>query len=356
MNNQTIQINTKTQKNVDSNFIKYGSALGSISLYAIINLLAVVFGDPAWTGAEKIIYGFVFVVIKELFSSITSLFLSGNPKREFRYIKNIYKTERRNYFLATLGGIFGGVIGYSLLTVGALYIGYAYSSPFFAIEVFFVALASRFLLKRKITNLIKGLLLLAVVCLVLIPTLDLALHSNDSVNADDFILGVILVILAVLSWSIESISFDIILDKSTLPMHTFVNIKQFSSFVFGLVLAIPIISAAYQMPARGFTMIGDFFSSEYLMGISAISAGILLAFGRVFFFQTVKSFGATIANVIYDLTSVLQIILGYIIFAFTQNIKYVGSIHHEYYWILSSVLIITVVLVTILQQRNKAKV
>ena len=113
---------------------------------ALITIFAVAYSGNNVSTQEKVAVGFALVAGKELFSFLAVTVAMGPMK--------IYKIMKKSLFtksgaLTSIAGIFGGPIGYSFVTVSALFVGGALAAVLVSTTTIFTALGERFLIKRK---------------------------------------------------------------------------------------------------------------------------------------------------------------------------------------------------------------
>ena len=324
----------KIIKNVNFNSnISIGVFTGiiAITFYSMINIFSQSFDSLLINKYWPVVAATVFVTIKE-FSAIIAYFLSG-PKKTWTLIKNMWKNDRNIALWSSLAGVFGGAIGFSLTTAGGIYISSGMSSPFYSVEIIIVLIIVRILFKRK-PNMIQliGIVVIAS-SVILLPVLNSVLYSTKS--SDNLWLGAGLIVLGVVCWSVETLIFDKVSERKNANISAMVQYKQLSSFLFLIIILFPFFSLVH---GDGFTssykLLGTMFNENWKALLVAIASGFLLYFGRLFFFMSNKYVGGTTSNSIYALLPLIQIPLAAIANAIDPSVDYLGTIHHEYFWVL----------------------
>lgn len=326
----------------------YVCGIAAIIIYAIINIISQT--EKTADGMNVFIYALLFVIVKEFFATVTHMF-SGNPLQKIKVLIDVAKHYKRSSAYAIIAGLFGGVIGFTLITAGGIYIGSALGSPIYSLETIIVMAVMYFFFKKRSAKLhIIGIFIVAIVA-ILIPLSSILLEGAG--NSKNAWLGAGLLVLGVMSWSIESILFDKITERHPdVSVAPFLLIKQLASFVLGIVIVLPIFGAVFTSASNAYHELGTLFGKNSMVLLYAFIAGVLLYFGRLLFFISLKYVGATTANAIYSLIPFVQTPLAYIAYAINPEVDFVGNIHHETFWVFMAIMGIGVA-ISYLGQKSK---
>ena len=335
-------------------FLGVGAGLIALFFYSLINIFSQSFNELLKIKYWAPIVAVAFVGVKEGVA-LTTFFIS-KPKNSYKEIKEVVVDDKKTATLAMIAGIFGGAIGFSLTTAGGLYLSSGLASPFYTIEIVMVLIVVRFLFKRR-PNLWQIIGITTIFfSLLMIPILDITIHGNGSQSKNVWI-GVSLLTLGVAAWAVETIIFDKISENERHSLLALIGLKQIASFLFIFIFLFPFFSLIHNDGySLTYKMFGTLFNENWEAMLIAIVAGVLLYFGRVFFFISNKHLGGTMSNAIYALLSLVQIPLALIANAITSGTTdYMGNIHHEYFWALMIILICGVLLSIYGQFKNDMK-
>lgn len=293
---------------------------------ALIALLAIE-RDGA-TVSQQITEGFALVGGKEIFSFTVSIFVFGLGE----YVKVWKKYFRKKTgWLVMLAGWFGGPIGYTLYTISILMVGGALAGTLIALVAPFSAIMERVLLKRKIGKLPKIGILLSGIGAAMLGIMPAVTGGFDDI--DNPVLGIIIALFAALSIALEGVLFDVIYTKrkDILPNDA-IKMKLTGSTLAMPLLFIPLASLAVRHDFTGYHSIERFFTSANdLWGILVIAIFIFLA--RFFYLKTINLSGGTVANVMYNLASVITPILILILGSiFSKDLK-PEILYTWYFWV-----------------------
>ncbi len=332
-------------------------------LYPVLILsLAFQHGSIKWafSGNETykiIIWGFVFVALKELFNTITSIvtaLLRGQIKNYFKDM--FYLLKNKWGWLIVIGGIISGPLGYTFLTLGILFSSPAYGSAFSAWMPIFTMIGAVIIFKDRINiyGWIGVFLTFAsalVMGIVTIITSDVSEHYKTML-----IMGIVLSCLAPVCWSIENILIDTALRFSNMKMKTdtIVNLKVLSGALaapFVIMIATLFTNVSISQSAKWY---GEFFTNwQFLIGIAIV--GATMFFGRIFFYNSVRVIGSGIASAFYN-SCTLSTAIFQSIFA---SLGWLSSISgnndyklHWWFWIFLFIMIGGVLLVSKNNIRN----
>ena len=341
---------TKEIKNKRPMIVGWIMGFGAVIIYSLIN----VFGQLAhsFDAIDGLIFASIFTTTKEISASIT-YFLIGNPYKKLKNIIDIFRKNKKKSMLASIAGICGGAIGFTLTTAGGIYVGSGLASPFYSIEIIIVFLGSKFLFKRNLTLKQKIGILIIFISIALIPILDQVIYESKGISKKS-IIGIILIIIGVFFWSIESLIFDKITNDNNVGVLELVFLKQIASTLVCLIFVIPLFSLIQEHSyTRGYSEFGKMFGEHWKSLLICLAAGTLLICGRYLFFMSVKNIGSVAGNVAYNSISFIQLPLSAIANVIDpREINYLGNIHHEYFWVLLSLIMFSIGLIMYEQIKN----
>lgn len=319
----------------------YLNCLLAIFFYALINILGQYYSIN--NNMNAFIYSLLFVIFKELFAALTYLVASKNIFHKYHEVKKVWKQNKKIFFLAAIAGIFGGTLGFTFVTVGSIYVGVALGSPIYSLEIFIVYLVLTMFFKKKTSWLHFSGILITALAAIFIPVASIIISGPE--KSQNAILGIILLIIGVCCWSVESLIFDYLTEKNyNLNLGSLIFIKQVSSFLIGFLIILPIFGAAFSTINKSYQNLESLFSYNYHILLFTLLAGILLYFGRLLFFSAFQYIGATTANAIYAVMPLFQIPLAYLANLINKNINFVGNINNATFWPLLFVLIIGIII------------
>lgn len=342
--NKIIEYTKKNQK-------KMGYVLGflAILIYAIINVIAQ--SKPKANEMNEYIYALIFVCVKEFFAVTCWLLFNKNPINNIKKLWHTMRHDPKGLFFASLAGMFGGTIGFTLTTVGSIYLGSGLGSPIYSVETLIVMTVLMLFFKKKTTKQHILGLLVTTIAAVMMPVASIIIGgAGDSKNAW---LGAGLLLLGVGCWSVESIIFDLLSVNKKRDVSTLLGIKQIASFVLGMLIVMPIFGASFTTAKGAFDDFGSIFHKHARILLYGFIAGTLLYFGRLLFFKSLQYVGAASANAIYSAMPLIQVPIAAIADLCDDSRYYVGSIHHPTFWPLMLVLLIGIAISAIAQTKNK---
>lgn len=297
---------------------KRGLKLGILSpfFYAIDSVLDILlFATVFYTGyrqemglSQVIVYSFLTSLVKDFM-----LFLALEIKNKGRVLRTIIKVHREKpkaFWWTILGSLFGGPLGFSLTTASILYTGAAYGSALANFSPILVMLFANRFFKTKINW--KGWIgvFLAVFGFTSLAFYSSFLDGNSfEFNARIF-LGVILAILAVVTWSVETIVAEYTeklgITKS-LTDDEKLSIKATFSSLSLIMIFIPIsliITFAIGDGNSVSHLLKTLFSS-WKAYVILFSIGIVIVIGRFFYWAAISGIGGGRADILYYLTVIL---------------------------------------------------
>lgn len=276
--------------------------LTSISYGVYPALIVFLINDNHLNHINKILLGFVVVGAKEIFTWIILNFYLG-PQKILKLYKNILTKPG---IINAVFGVIGGPIGYVLLTISSFYIGSAISSLLMTLTAPLSAIFEVIFLKRKITFnvIIACVLSLIGSCLIVMTSI------NDFHNNKNLLLGVILVLVVVSIWAIESIMIDMYLnEKKKLDVNTIITLKLTSSVFILVIFLLPITSLITTNKIfEGLYDITYYFSDINLL-IPILIIGVVMLVARLSYIYTVKQTSSTVTTIAYNLSTVITPLL-----------------------------------------------
>ncbi|WKX02292.1 DMT family transporter [Candidatus Mycoplasma mahonii] len=342
-----------------------GYGFGSPILYSIdsildILLFALVFGVGYRSNLsifQIITYSFVTSFIKDFM-----LFLFMSVKTKGKILKiffKLHKEKRRAFWWTILGSLCGGPLGFTLTTATILYSGAAYGSALANFSPIIVLLFAVAFFKTKLN--LKSWI---GVVLAVGGFLGLSFYSsftNDqsfAFNIRTFI-GVILAILAVLTWSVETIISEYTekfgKDKA-LTDDEKLCIKSTISSSTTLIFFIPVsIAIAYLLKdGSDVTSLLRTLLSSWQAWIILIAIGSAIVIGRLSYWYAISHIGGGRADILYYLTVLFTPLLvltlnGLHVTGFDQP----NGVKQWVYWVLLLTQIFGVFLVTFNSLNNK---
>lgn len=354
-----IQGTTKTQKK--------GIVWGSISplfygIDSILNILifAVIFNAGYRTNLsiwQTITYSFITSFIKDL-----SLFIFMEIKTKGKVLRtfiDLYRNKRKAFLWTIFGSLSGGPLGFTFTTATILYSGAAYGSALANFSPIIVMLFSVKFFKTKLNW--KGWLGIA---LAVMGFLGLSFYSSAT-NGGSFefnmktFIGVILALIAVLTWAIETIISEYtekfgkehsLNDQEKLTIKS--TIASSATILFFIPLSF-VLSYLTNNGTEVSNMIAEIFTS-WEGWLILIAIGSLITAGRVAYWYSISRAGGGRADILYYLsvliTPILTIILSQLSVVGFEN---PSGIDEWPYWTLLFTQIIGVILITLNTLNNK---
>lgn len=321
----------------------------AILIYAIINVIAQ--SKKNVNDMNEYIYALIFVCVKEFFAVTCWLLFNKNPIDNIKKLLHTVRHDTKGFLFASIAGMFGGTIGFTLTTVGSIYIGSGLGSPIYSVETIIVMTVLMLFFKKKTTKQHILGLLITTIAAVMMPIASIIINgAGDSKNAW---LGAGLLLLGVGCWSIESIIFDLLSVNKERNVRTLLGIKQIASFVLGITIVLPVFGAAFTTTKGAFDDFGSIFDKHATIMLYGFIAGTLLYFGRLLFFKSLQYVGAASANAIYSALPLIQVPIAAIADIFDDSKYYVGSIHHPTFWPLMLILVIGIAISAVAQTKNQ---
>ncbi len=314
----------------------FAGILSAINYAFYPALIAVLIHKGEMNSGQKIALGFAIVAAKESFTFFVSMLLT--PKVYFT--GDIWKSFKNKWgWLSVLAGSFGGPIGYSLLTVAAIFIGAATPDAInLGLVLIFTTLLERYLLKRKVSLMfVIGSTIVLFACVGLVAAQGLTIKDKKA-----FIIGFLFAIGAAIAWSLENILADYVLTRNTANLNSknFLGIKLFSSAIIAIPLAI-IVSYITTKTSYGWHRYADFYTN-WRLGLSMVAVAVFIFGARIFYFISIKfATGKTTSALM-----TLQLIFAPILIIIVNSISGKGFQHDLdviktwWFWVLSIIILI----------------
>lgn len=299
--------------------LKYG--VSSPLFYSLDSLLDIIlFGvifSAVYRSQMHISVAFVYSVITSIIKD-TSLFLYVSLRKNkhfFQIVKNIYKNKPKVFWLTVVGSISGGPLGFSLTTATILYNGAAYGSALSNFSPVVVLILCRIFLRTKINKI--GWL---GVLLTIIGFVGLAFSKAGSIFHFDLkiFVGVILAIVTVLTWSVETFVAEYVEKLETQAMTTYekLTVKSLVSAPFMLTILLPasfLITFLFGLNETTTKMLSKIFKSwEGWLILGAI--GLIVTLGRFGYWKAIEYVGGGRADILYYLTILMVPILTFCLY------------------------------------------
>lgn len=339
--------------------------MGSPFFYAIdsvldILLFAVVFGIgfrsqlSLW---QTIVYAFITSFFKDfLLFFIVSI---QNKMQALKLFFKLKKEKKRAFWWTILGSLCGGPLGLTLTTATILYSGAAYGSALANFSPIIVLLFATYFFRTKLNWkcwLGIGLAILGFVGIAFFSSFI----NGDSLEFNlRIFIGVIMAVLAVLTWSIETIVAEYTEKfgpKNSLNTNEKLIIKSTISTTSNLFFFIPfslLCAFIAKETTLVFSMLETLFTS-WESWLILIIIGIAVTFGRISYWISIANIGGGRADILYYLTVLTTPILVLILSAahvigFSDPL----GVHSYVYWILLACQILGVFLITIYSKNNQ---
>ena len=351
-----------------------GVVLGSFSpfLYSFdtvfnILLFAIVFTTSYRSGMSlplTMFYSFLTSFIKDF--SLFIFQLLRTKGKIFKNFINNFRHKGKGFWLTVVGSLFGGPLGFSLTTASVIYSGAAYGSALANFSPIIVLVASRLFLKTQITKIGwigVGLAIFGFIGVSFSASLGL---FDGSINVDAFafnwriFVGVILAILAVLTWSVETFVAEYVekFKDQALDTDDKLNIKSITSSLSTPIFFIPITLLLMYTTQENLEVnyfLSNLFSS-YETYLLLIGIGFVIALGRIFYWYAIDKAGGGRADVLYYLSVIITPIITLVF----STIGVIGfedpaGIKSWIYWILIFSQLLGVILITITTINSKQK-
>ena len=343
--------------------LKFGIA--SPFFYAIdsvldILLFAIIFGAGFRSKmglSETVVYAFITSLVKDFM-----LFLALEIKTKGRVLEillKLYREKPKAFWWTVLGSLFGGPLGFSLTTATILYTGAAYGSAMANFSPIIVMVFANKFFKTKLHW--QGWL---GVFLAVAGFTSLAFYSSF-INGNSFefnlriFIGVILAILAVMTWSIETIVAEYTeklgITKS-LTDDEKLSIKSTFSSLSLIIIFIPISLIITYSIGDGSdvsnVLVKIFTNWQWYLILFSI--GLIIVIGRFFYWFAISGLGGGRADILYYLTVLITPLIVILLNALniTGFYRPKGALDWIY-WMLIFVQISGVFLVTWFAKNNK---
>lgn len=306
---------------------------------------------------QTITYSFATSFIKDFALFIFMEFKTGG--KVLKTFMHLYKTKRRAFIWTLFGSLSGGPLGFTFTTATILYSGAAYGSALANFSPIIVMLFSIRFFKTKLNW--KGWV---GIVLAILGFLGLSFYSS-AISGTSFefntkvFIGVILAIVAVLTWAVETIIAEFTEkfgEEQSLNSEEKLVIKSTISSSSTLIFFIP-VSWGIAYLANGGGVVTDMMSAiltSWEGWLILIAIGILITLGRVSYWYAISKAGGGRADILYYLsvlvTPILTVVLSQLsVIGFSDPL----GIDKWAYWLLLSIQIIGVVLITLNTLNNK---
>lgn len=346
---------------------KQGISYGMISpfLYAIdsvldIVLFAVVFSinyRGNLTLWQTITYSFVTSFFKDF---LLFIYISFRTKGQiFKMFFNLFKHKKRAFWWTILGSLCGGPLGLTLTTATILYSGAAYGAALANFSPIVVLLFAFYFFRTKLN--IQSWI---GVGLAVSSFIGLAFYSsflsdeNFGFNLRIFI-GVILAVLAVLTWSVETIIAEYVekfgksqslSTEEKLVIKAGVSASSNLSFFLPLSLLFSLAAGEDQLVFAMFNVLFTSWESWLIL----IVIGLVVTFGRIGYWQAIARIGGGRADILYYLTVLITPLLVLVLSGLNvKGFEAPLGVTSAVYWILLFLQMTGVFLITIFSKNNK---
>ena len=331
---------------------KHGITLGSTSaiFYSINTLLNIIIFGIVFSSSYRsslsfgtiLLYGTLTSFIKDFILTMTIVMWK---QKSFFSVLKFYK--QKSFWLLTLGIIFGGPIGFTLVTAAILYNGASYGVALSNFSPIIVTLLCYKFLRTKISKI--GWASIATV-IISITLLSFVQTNSFHFTLRSFI-GILIAIAAVLSWALETFFVEYVEKMGdqdfTTPQK--LALKSIVSTLFTPTILIPItyiIIAISGQLGQSNEMVKKIFLSWEGWAIF-ISIGVVVTMGRILYYKAIKNAGATRADILYYLTVILVPICSIIFWAVgIPGFTTPDGANKWYFWVLLFIQLVGIILIT----------
>ncbi|TCG10650.1 hypothetical protein [Mycoplasma todarodis] len=281
---------------------------------ALINIVPYTASDDSILSVISFIMASVVVIF---FFAVLIDFVVIGPKKWFGTIKKFIKSK--DAWKITLTNLLGTPIGMGFMAIGIALAGGSLGKAFIALCLPATAILERIFLKRKFRRIaLFG---------IIIVTLSIAAMGVMAVNPASMktkvLIGLILCLIPVLSWSVQGIIIYRIMEKSkiVITVKEITTLKYLSALIFQVAVVLPLLTLCDLSARNTYVIVGDMFADYKKSLIILAISGALILYSYLCYVQTIKTMGATLGIVFENLSIIYVPIFIAIFYAITKAIN-----------------------------------
>ncbi|CAM9112908.1 hypothetical protein [Mycoplasma todarodis] len=297
-----------------------GLAIGFLCsvLYGLYPALINIVPHHGDDGSLLAVISFIMACVAIIFTfSVLIDFVVSGPKKFFRTIRKFIKSK--DAWKITLTNLLGTPIGMGFMAIGIALAGGALGKAFVALCIPATAILEKLFLKRNF----RRITILGVI-IVTLSTVAMGVMAVDPSSLKTKVLiGLVLCLIPVLSWSIQGIIIYRIMEKSELEItvREITTLKYLCAVIFQLLVILPILSLFDLSFDHTYKVMGqliiDWKKSVIILAIS----GALILYSYLCYVYTVKTMGATLGIVFENMSIIYVPVFVAIFFAITKAIN-----------------------------------
>ncbi len=297
-----------------------GLAIGFLCsvLYGLYPALINIVPHPGDDGSILAVISFIMACVAIIFTfSVLIDFVVSGPKKFFGTIKKFIKSK--DAWKITITNLLGTPIGMGFMAIGIALAGGALGKAFVALCIPATAILERLFLKRRFRRVtILG---------IIIVTLSIAAMGVMAVDPSSLktkvLIGLVLCLIPVLSWSIQGIIIYRIMENSDLEISVreITTLKYLCAVIFQLTIILPILSLCNLSFHNTYEVMGKLIIDWKKSLIILVISGVLILYSYLCYVYTVKTMGATLGIVFENVSIIYVPVFVAIFYAITKAIN-----------------------------------
>ncbi len=297
-----------------------GLAIGILCsvLYGLYPALINIVPHPGNNHSLLSVISFIMASVAIIFTfSVIIDFVVVGPKKFFQTIKKYIKNK--DAWKITITNLLGTPIGMGFMAIGIALAGGALGKAFVALCIPVTAILEKIFLKRNF----RRITLLGIFIVTLSITAMGILAVDPSSIKTKVLIGLILCLIPVLSWSIQGIIIYRIMENSPIKMtvREITTLKYLCAVIFQLVVMLPILSLCNLGFSNTYGVMGKLIIDWKKSLIILIISGALILYSYTCYVYTVKTMGATLGIVFENMSIIYVPVFVAIFYAITKAIN-----------------------------------